>query len=818
MTLSKAHRLAVFSIAAWGFIALLVTGDFSPMLVGLCCGLVVAAYLAPSGRSRFTLALWNVLTAFVFVGVLLIAKESLLDATVYFFMYLQIAKLFTADTSSDTLWIYIISFFQVIGTAVLTTSVAFAVVFLVYVIMMALSMALFTVHRELETSPQVARWSRYLQHATTRERQMRPARAVHAHDLRDRPFLDRRFLAGSGFISLLIVVTAIAFFMVIPRLSTQSLFRTDFGHQVNRDSASAFSETVEFGAFNKIHLDASVALYVEPLDKSQLEYVRLRAVALDNFDGQRWRRSISQLSGQPFARFSRQQVQFERRRFRMIQPPGITNFVFAPSFPDDLQIDLIPHVVFDAISNAAWLPRVPSRELSYTVMSRIHNLQDRKDPMVIYPADGGAPVEQGNAPGSQPAAGHAMMQPTVPRKPVQQREGAEALRNLVTAGRDLLHTSPGRRDAQTTGDQRRRADARFGPGYGTRSGNEAAGRQWPRDLYRMAPEVRSCYLQIPPKMDVARVGQLATGWARDATTPFEKARSIENHLRMDYRYSLESGPVPNGDFVEHFLFQTRQGHCEYFATSMVMMMRTMGIPARIVNGFYTTEWSALSRVFTVRQRDAHSWVEVYFDDYGWMTFDPTPPGGVGRTQTANAFVRWFQSLVDVARVRWYRHMIDYDYTNQIGIVRSVLRLAHRAGNALDQWHAVRSGEPSDGLGQVARSVGVVVVALAFVALCTALVHAALTVRRRSRAGGVARSWRSQSRFYAELLRQLKRVGFVRYRSETPREFACRVARTPGLELVDPVTESYYGERYASASLSPEELSAVEALLKAVKSR
>ena len=85
-----------------------------------------------------------------------------------------------------------------------------------------------------------------------------------------------------------------------------------------------------------------------------------------------------------------------------------------------------------------------------------------------------------------------------------------------------------------------------------------------------------------------------------------------------------SGPDPLADF----LFNVRAGHCEYFSTAMVVMLRTQGIAARVVNGFLPGEYNEAAGAYTVRQSDAHSWVEVYFPETNsWVTFDPTPAAG-----------------------------------------------------------------------------------------------------------------------------------------------------------------------------------------------
>src|SRR5690606_3574664 len=114
-------------------------------------------------------------------------------------------------------------------------------------------------------------------------------------------------------------------------------------------------------------------------------------------------------------------------------------------------------------------------------------------------------------------------------------------------------------------------------------------------------------------------------------------------------------------------------HCEYFATSMAVLLRNVGIPARVVNGFYSSEWNPISGNFTVRQRDAHSWVEAWMgDDYGWMTFDPTPPAGVTR-RADRPFLRGIFRVMDAVRVRWYRYGVDYGITDQVNMVQQVMR-------------------------------------------------------------------------------------------------------------------------------------------------
>src|SRR5690606_15084023 len=169
-----------------------------------------------------------------------------------------------------------------------------------------------------------------------------------------------------------------------------------------------------------------------------------------------------------------------------------------------------------------------------------------------------------------------------------------------------------------------------------------------------------------------RVSDLAKDWTEDSKTTFAKAMAIETRLRTGYEYSLT--PRATGNYIERFLFDVREGHCEFFATSMAVLLRGIGSPARIVNGFYSKEWHPLSSNFTVRQKDAHSWVEAWMgDNYGWMTFDPTPPGGVARRIDRGAIVEAMSRMSDAIRMRWYRYVIDYSFSDQVSIIRYLSR-------------------------------------------------------------------------------------------------------------------------------------------------
>lgn len=121
-----------------------------------------------------------------------------------------------------------------------------------------------------------------------------------------------------------------------------------------------------------------------------------------------------------------------------------------------------------------------------------------------------------------------------------------------------------------------------------------------------------------------RVRDLTAGITAGAETDIEKVRAIEDWMDDNTEYSLDAPLSPPGvDVVDDFLFESRLGWCEQIASSLVVMARLSGVPARLATGFTQGTWDPVANRFVVRERDAHAWAEVWFPDVGWVTFDPT---------------------------------------------------------------------------------------------------------------------------------------------------------------------------------------------------
>lgn len=152
---------------------------------------------------------------------------------------------------------------------------------------------------------------------------------------------------------------------------------------------------------------------------------------------------------------------------------------------------------------------------------------------------------------------------------------------------------------------------------------------------------RQRYLRLP--VVNPRLRELAEAIASNSKGAEAIANRIESFLRTRYSYSLES-KIGNREPLVDFLFNVRSGHCEYFASSMAVLLRTLKIPTRVVTGFYTALPEPVGPWHVIRSSSAHSWVEVWVDGKGWLVYDPTPPGR--NLARPSATIQWLLRLQD----------------------------------------------------------------------------------------------------------------------------------------------------------------------------
>lgn len=157
------------------------------------------------------------------------------------------------------------------------------------------------------------------------------------------------------------------------------------------------------------------------------------------------------------------------------------------------------------------------------------------------------------------------------------------------------------------------------------------------------------YLQLPIIIP-DRVRELAVSLTKDASNPYDKAVMLRDYLKTTYPYDyFPPAQKANSESVDQFLFVDKRGVCEHYVSALVVMLREIGIPARLVSGFGSGTYNSLTGFYEVHANDAHAWAEVYFPNYGWVAFDPTP-GWTGNPQTGPV-QRWiFSSLFDGANL------------------------------------------------------------------------------------------------------------------------------------------------------------------------
>jgi protein-glutamine gamma-glutamyltransferase len=321
--------------------------------------------------------------------------------------------------------------------------------------------------------------------------------------------------------------------------------------------------------------------------------------------------------------------------------------------------------------------------------------------------------------------------------------------------------------------------------------------------------IRRKYLQLPDALD-ARIPELARQMTGGASTSYDKARAVESFLRTRFGYTLNLTGKPGDDPLANFLFVTRAGHCEYFASAMTILLRTLDIPAREVNGFLPGEYNDLAGDYIVRASDAHSWVEVYFPGNGWVTFDPTPAGSEqsGLLSRLGKYIDWIQ-------LSWNEWVINYDFSHQVQMAQTLQRSSRTWTQSWRGWFEQMQIHTRQRLKslQLRHSTIGLLLPLLLILLLVMLRYGLLgKLIRRLRLYWQLRTPETQqanpllaSRLYAELLRLLERHGFARRPAETPLEFASHVEIPALAPAVREFTGIYAVARYGGAPCDTQRL-------------
>lgn len=332
-------------------------------------------------------------------------------------------------------------------------------------------------------------------------------------------------------------------------------------------------------------------------------------------------------------------------------------------------------------------------------------------------------------------------------------------------------------------------------------------------LRQPAPaDLRLAYGQAPPaillndlqlpRLD-PRIPRLAVEVTASSNSNYAKAAALESYLQSHYGYTLQLSRTPPRDPLAEFLFVRKQGHCEYFASSMAVMLRTLRIPSRVVNGFRGGQFNHLTGQYIVRASDAHSWVEAYFPGNGWISFDPTPASPLGTSDEWGRAALYLDALASF----WREWVVNYDVSHQAGLARDAVRDTRQWFVHLRQW----ANKKYEALMQDARHTQTKITQAPQRWTLFAVVIAALVVLLAT-AGKIwraFRTWRQAARpdkspgaaatiWYLRMTRRLHKRGWPKLPTQTPQEFADGIGNSILRERVVNFTQIYESARFGES--------------------
>jgi hypothetical protein len=308
------------------------------------------------------------------------------------------------------------------------------------------------------------------------------------------------------------------------------------------------------------------------------------------------------------------------------------------------------------------------------------------------------------------------------------------------------------------------------------------------------PQFVSAYLQLPSALD-PRIPRLAAQISGSSSNDFDKAAALEIYLKTHYAYTLQLLRSPVADPLANFLFVRKQGHCEYFASSMAVMLRTLHIPSRVVNGFRSDEFNDVTGNYIVRAKNAHSWVEAYFPGYGWVTFDPTPGGDIATPEG------WDRAMLylDAAQSFWREWVISYDSSHQYLLGQAALTGTRSSWERSRTWARLRYAHLLAWARRAQHSAEEAPTSALFLLALANLGRITRMIRMKSLQAHPERSPdEAAAMWYERMARYLARRGMKKTAAQTAQEFV-RVIEDKQLRMkVENFTDAYESARFGNS--------------------
>jgi transglutaminase-like putative cysteine protease len=309
------------------------------------------------------------------------------------------------------------------------------------------------------------------------------------------------------------------------------------------------------------------------------------------------------------------------------------------------------------------------------------------------------------------------------------------------------------------------------------------------------------YLELPP-LD-RRIAKLAEEITAQAPSNYDKAVALEQYLSTHFGYTLQLPRTLPQDPLANFLFVRKTGHCEYFASSMAVMLRSLRIPSRMVTGFHGGEFNDLTGQYVVRASDAHSWVEAYFPGSGWISFDPTPAGGL---PTRGGWSR-MRLYADAAASFWREWIINYDVSHQRALGKDAASNTRRFFSEARQWihnqhqamlrgarraHHQLNKFPARWLGGLFGSAGVLIVLLNLRRMADGLRNRGLRAHPERAPREAAALW------YDRMVGRMAGLGWRKSPSQTPLDFVAAIQEAALQKKVARFTRAYESARFGKS--------------------
>ena len=793
MSFEAYFRITSYGVVAAAFGALAITGQVDAVSVTLyLMALCLSIYMDVRGYKRFRVRewMWRLLTViyipFVFIDAAYVSTKIV--ALVHMTLFLSAVKLFQDKRDRDWVFLYLIGFFQILLAASLTFNASFIASMIVYIFFFVSTLAAFEIKRArrevaVAGEEEVAR----LKGIELKPKDASPSRpprpesqtAMQRKPKRNAGNKSRtRYLLGASIVQLLLVtILTLPLFFLIPRFSGNAISGS-FGEI---DTVTGFSDTVNLGDVASIKSSSRVVMRVK-LDPAPGRWLRWRGVALDHYDGRTW--TLSKVKDR------------DKSMSAVRYVPGV------PLGQDDHYLPTYDIDSVDPDENLRVRHDIDDPQYSAPVADSIIKQDFYLEPLNV---------------GTLFAAGELLRI----RGPIRALRVVTDTRSVASPHGRILYSAWS--NTQRPSEKQLRADS-----TGEIPGNI-------EDLYLQLPSKEHGVMRLDP-----RITRLANEITASASTPYDKAKAIEGYLKTKYGYTLNLRPT-SGDPLAEFLFDVREGHCEYFATAMVIMLRTLKIPARIVNGFQMGEYNDINGYYTVRDRDAHSWVEAYFPSvHTWVEFDPTPASGLN-DYSHGGIISQIRKYLDAAEVFWLDYVVTLDRDQQAGIMISLQHRLLAMKQVMISYYAAlkvwllgvitylflqRRWGPAD-LLMLILELGLVAAAITAVYV----VRSYAKLRNQSSTGYcpwwkrvfILPTWRgglwikrdqrrSAVLFYEQMLAILARAKLIKRPDQTPLEFAT----AQKFVQVSEITEAYNTVRFGDAILNEAESLRIARLLSELK--